>query len=241
MYVQLLHTTHSPKALIKIVQNGHKSQIASHRKEQIIMHFTTVGTIMLCLMATVPGSSLRERGLYETMKSSPKGKHSQSSSKKSKGGNDCSFTRPKKAAIFGLSFLANVWDSILDTDCSLDAMKKVYLPYLDEDAVVTVGGETVATNRENASDVLANLSEDLCTNLATYVSWIIRDAVIDSDEKNKVTLVTNEVVSVPPANYTCDIGYTFAFEVSGKGCNTVKVTAVAIGETSNLLPTACSR
>jgi hypothetical protein len=206
-----------------------------------MMHFTIVGTIVLCLTATVSGSSLRERDLQELDPGMLGAMASSTKKTKSTKKNGCLFMEPKKAAALGYSVLAKYWEDVLHTDCSQVAMYKVLNDYLDQDVVFTFNGNVIATGREAVNAVVFQATEGLCENPDTYLSWFILNTTIDSVDKNVFTLVTNEVISTPADDSICASGYTYTFKVLDKKCNTAKATAIGFDESLTLSGlTSCS-
>jgi hypothetical protein len=200
-----------------------KSQIAPHRTEQIIMHFTIVGTIMLCLMAAVSGSSLmRERGLSNEKKPSPKKK----AKTPTPAPTVCSFTDPKKAGALGSRLLAQFWEGIINTKCTKAGINKVFNAFFDENIVFTFNSTVVFTGRDAVKAVLYPKVLALCQSPATYLSWIALDVVLDTVDKAVFTIVTTEVTSVPVSNVTCGLGYSFTAKALGKECATAKVMEI---------------
>jgi hypothetical protein len=217
-----------------------KGQIAPHQTEQIMMHFTIVGTIVLCLIATVSGSSLRERDLQELVEADTLGamvgtsRGGKGKGGKGKGGKGCSFTDPNKAAAFGDIILAQFWEDILHTDCSEDAILKVFNQYFDETIVFTLDGAVIANNLAEFSPIFEPLIEALCIAPDTYLSWVTLNAAIDPVETNVITLNTNRMISSPGGG-VCGYGYTYTGRVSGKKCGKAKLTAIT-GDGTLTLP-----
>jgi hypothetical protein len=188
------------------------------------MHFTIVGTIMLCLMAAVSGSSLmRERGLST--------KETKTSSKKkaktpTPAPTVCSFADPKKAGALGSRLLAQFWEGILNTNCTAEGINTVFNAFFDENIVYTFNSTVVLTGREAVKAALFPNAFALCQRPATYVSWVALDVVLDTVDKAVFTLATIQVNSVPASNFACGDGFSFTAKALGEECATGKLMAI---------------
>lgn len=210
------------------------------------MRFTIVGTILLCLMAfclmaNVSGSSLRERDLQsylgdslEMTSTKKKGMMKSKGKGKPTPAPDCSFTDTKKAAAFGGRILAQFWEDILKTGCSDEGILKVFNASFDESVVYILDGTTIASGLDEFSQVFLPLIKGLCLAPDTYLSHIIIEGKIDPVDKSVITIVTNRMISVTGVGL-CGYGFIYTGKVSGKKCNTAKLTAIT-GERTLTLP-----
>lgn len=193
------------------------------------MHFTIVGTIMLCLMAAVSGSSSRDRDQTKT-----------SSKKKANTPTPaptvCSFTDPKKAGALGSRLLAQFLEGILNTDCTEEGINTVFNAFFDENIVYTFNSTVVFTGRDAVNAALFPNILALCLSPATYVSWVALDVVLDPADKAVFTLVTTQVNSVPASEFICGDGFSFTAKALGEECATAKLFRIESTMRLTMLP-----
>ena len=194
------------------------------------MRFTIVGTILLCLMAfclmvNVSGSSLRESDLQDIDLNDRRTSTKKKGSSKKK---DCSFTDTKKAAAFRNRVLAQFWEDILKTDCSKKEILAVFNDYFDENIVFTLDGETIATGLNAVSQERLPSIQGSCKDPNAYVSWVALSASISTDDNSVISIVTNRMISFTgQGGYICGYGFSYTGKVTGKKCNSAKLTVIA--------------